>query len=174
MESFVVELNNSMDKNDFNPNDKVFDSIWKEYERVILQSLVTSFGLDFIIRDQHGGDVDTVHNVRKIGDDPEMKYKNTSNEKAYENRGDYDSVAYHKDSRYISINKNVSEKKKSGELTDSYTGKKVTRNANIDLDHTISAKEIHEDRGRVLAGLDGLDLANNEDNLKPTDRSINR
>ena len=52
MESFVVELNNSMDKNDFNPNDKVFDSIWKEYERVILQSLVTSFGLDFIIRDQ--------------------------------------------------------------------------------------------------------------------------
>lgn len=174
MESFVVELNNSMDKNDFNPNDKVFDSIWKEYERVILQSLVTSFGLDFIIRDQHGGDVDTVHNVRKIGDDPEMKYKNTSNEKAYENRGDYDSVAYHKDSRYISINKNVSEKKKSGELTDSYTGKKVTRNANIDLDHAISAKEIHEDRGRVLAGLDGLDLANNEDNLKPTDRSINR
>ena len=174
MESFDVELNNSMDKNDFNPNDKVFDSIWKEYERVILQSLVTSFGLDFIIRDQHGGDVDTVHNVRKIGDDPEMKYKNTSNEKAYENRGDYDSVAYHKDSRYISINKNVSEKKKSGELTDSYTGKKVTRNANIDLDHAISAKEIHEDRGRVLAGLDGLDLANNEDNLKPTDRSINR
>lgn len=174
MESFVVELNNSMDKNDFNPNDKVFDSIWKEYERVILQSLVTSFGLDFIIRDQHGGDVDTVHNVRKIGDDPEMKYKNTRNEKAYENRGDYDSVAYHKDSRYISINKNVSEKKKSGELTDSYTGKKVTRNANIDLDHAISAKEIHEDRGRVLAGLDGLDLANNEDNLKPTDRSINR
>lgn len=174
MESFVVELNNSMDKNDFNPNDKVFDSIWKEYERVILQSLVTSFGLDFIIRDQHGGDVDTVHNVRKIGDDPEMKYKNTRNEKAYENRGDYDSVAYHKDSRYISINKNVSEKKKSGELTDSYTGKKVTRNANIDLDHAISAKEIHEDRGRVLAGLDRLDLANNEDNLKPTDRSINR
>ena len=174
MESFVVELNNSMDKNDFNPKHKVFDSIWKEYERVILQSLVTSFGLDFIIRDQHGGDVDTVHNVRKIGDDPEMKYKNTSNEKAYENRGDYDSVAYHKDSRYISINKNVSEKKKSGELTDSYTGKKVTRNANIDLDHAISAKEIHEDRGRVLAGLDGLDLANNEDNLKPTDRSINR
>ena len=174
MESFVVELNNSMDKNDFNPNDKVFDSIWKEYERVILQSLVTSFGLDFIIRDQHGRDVDTVHNVRKIGDDTEMKYKNTRNEKAYENRGDYDSVAYHKDSRYISINKNVSEKKKSGELTDSYTGKKVTRNANIDLDHAISAKEIHEDRGRVLAGLDGLDLANNEDNLKPTDRSINR
>ena len=41
MESFVVELNNSMDKNDFNPNDKVFDSIWKEYERFILQSLVT-------------------------------------------------------------------------------------------------------------------------------------
>ncbi|MFR2768279.1 MAG: hypothetical protein ACLTAI_08320 [Thomasclavelia sp.] len=39
-------------------------SIWKEYESVILQKdLVTSFGLDFIVQDRHGGDVDTVHNV---------------------------------------------------------------------------------------------------------------
>lgn len=174
MSSFVAALNNGMNAYDVDPEDNIFESIWKEYESVILQSLVTSFGLDFIVHDRHGGDVDTVHNVRQIGIDSEMKYKNVNNENDYENRGAYDSNAYHKDSRYITFNKNVSEKKKNGELTDSYTGKKLERNANVDLDHAVASKEIHEDRGRVLAGLDGLDLANNEDNLKPTDRSINR
>lgn len=174
MSSFVAALNNGMNAYDVDPEDNIFESIWKEYKSVILQSLVTSFGLDFIVHDRHGGDVDTVHNVRQIGIDSEMKYKNANNENDYEKRGAYDSDAYHKDPRYIAINKNVSEKKKNGGLIDSYTGKKFARNANVDLDHAVASKEIHEDRGRVLAGLDGLDLANNEDNLKPTDRSINR
>ena len=174
MSSFVASLNNGMNTHDVDPEDNVFDSIWKEYERVILQSLVTSFGLDFIVHDQYGGDVDTIHNVRQIGKDSKMKYKNANNEKDYENRGAYDSDAYHKDPRYIAVNRDVSQKKKNGTLTDSYTGKKVDRNAKVDLDHAVPSKEIHDDRGRVLAGLDGKDLANNEDNLKPTDRSINR
>ena len=174
MSSFACALNSGMNTNDIDPQDNIFDSIWKEYESVILQSLVTSFGLDFIVKDQHGGDVDTIHNVRQIGNDPQMAYKNAQNESDYNNRDAYDSAAYHKDPRYIAINRNVSEKKKNGELKDSYTGKTVARNANVDLDHAVAAKEIHDDRGRVLAGLDGLDLANNEDNLKPTDRSINR
>lgn len=171
MTAFVAELRNGT-----NPDlkENVFYDIWKEYESVILQSLVTSFGLDFIVHDRHGGDVDTVHNVRQIGIDAEMKYKNANYESDYANRGAYDSAAYHKDSRYIAINKNISEKKKNGELIDSYTGKKLARNAKVDLDHAVASKEVHEDRGRVLAGLSGLDLANNEDNLKPTDRSINR
>lgn len=38
-----------------------------EYERIIWESLVTSFGLDqLLIKDQFGGDVDTIHNVRRI------------------------------------------------------------------------------------------------------------
>lgn len=63
---------------------------------------------------------------------------------------------------------------KNGTLKDAYTGRTVARNVKVDLDHVIAAKEIHDDRGRILAGLDGIDLANNDDNLKPTDRSINR
>lgn len=42
------------------------------------------------------------------------------------------------------------------------------------MDHIISAKEIHEDRGRVLAGLQGEDLANSDENLTPTNRHTNR
>lgn len=64
MNSFVAELNSGFSSE---PDENVFVSIWNEYERVIMQSLITSFGLDFLAHDQHGGDVDTIHNVRQIG-----------------------------------------------------------------------------------------------------------
>lgn len=169
--SFISELKQGPD---ITPDESVFTSIWGEYERVIIESLITSFGLDFLVGDQHGGDVDTIHNVRAMGEDSQLYYKNKKNQSDYQNRGGYNSAEYHKDDRYININRKMSESKKNGTLEDSYTGKKVARNANIDLDHVIAAKEIHDDPGRVLAGLKGTDLANSEDNLKPTDRSINR
>ena len=171
MSEFMAELNNGMVPD---PKENVFASIWNEYERVIIKSLITSFGLDFLVKDQHGGDVDTIHNVRQIGKDSEMSYKNKNNQNDYENRGEYNSVAYHQDSRYKAINKRMSESKKNGTLVDSYTGKKVARNADYDLDHAVSANEIHNDPGRILAGLSGEELANCEENLKPTARSINR
>lgn len=158
-------------------NDDIMDSLFKQYETIIIQSIVTSFGLDFFIKDQHGGDVDTIHNVRKIGIEEQMTYKNKTNRDNYENRQKYDkevSKLYHQDENYISINREFSRQKKEGTLKDAYTGKRVACNANIDLDHVISAKEINDDRGRILSGLSGLDLANCEKNLKPTDRTINR
>ena len=82
------------------PSEPLFTSIFQQYERVLVESLITSFGLDFIIKDQHGGDVDTIHNVRKIGVDDKMTYKSAKNQQNYENRGQYDRVAYHKDQRY--------------------------------------------------------------------------
>jgi hypothetical protein len=171
MDSFVGKLNKNFEPD---PNENIFASVWGEYEKVIMQSLITSFGLDFLVHDQYGGDVDTIHNVREIDKDPRMTYKNSANAADYSNRGDYAPSSYHKDARYIEINKKISESKKNGTLTDSYTGKTVARNSDIDLDHVIAAKEIHDDPGRVLAGLDGKDLANCNENLKPTDRSINR
>ena len=172
MASFVAEVNSDFAP-DIDKNESVFKDVWEQYENVIVQSLITSFGLDFI-QDQHGGDVDTIHNVRQIGKDPKMHYKNAQNATDYAKRGAYDSRKYHQDPRYIAINRKMSESKKNGTLTDAYTGKKVARNAKMDLDHVISAKEIHDDPGRILAGTKGTDLANTKDNLKPTDRSINR
>ena len=77
------------------PDEDVFKGIWEQYERVIIRSLITSFGLDFLVKDQHGGDVDTVHNVRQIGNDPNMKYKNKQNETDYEKREKYDTQHDH-------------------------------------------------------------------------------
>ena len=150
MSSFVAGLNNGFSSD---PEENVFSSIWNEYERVIIQSLITSFGLDFLVHDQYGGDVDTIHNVRKNGKNPDMTYKSAQNEADYTQRGEYNTYEYHQDSRYIDINRKVSESRKNGKLTDTYTGKKVAQNSNIDLDHAISAKEIHDDPGRVLSGL---------------------
>ena len=43
-------------------------------------------------------------------------------------------------------------------LKDAYTGEDVPTNSTSDLDHVMTAKEIHDDRGRSLAGLKGTDL----------------
>ena len=45
--------------------ENVLLSIFKQYEYVVIQSIVTSFGLDFLVKDNLGGDVDTIHNVRE-------------------------------------------------------------------------------------------------------------
>ncbi|MDO5151323.1 MAG: hypothetical protein Q4D76_18345 [Oscillospiraceae bacterium] len=148
--------------------ENVLLSIFKQYEYVVIQSIVTSFGLDFLVKDNLGGDVDTIHNVR------EGIYHNSNNKYDYDNRGEYNSYDYHSDYRYRETNKSVSENRKNGSLVDSYTGEEISRNGKSDLDHVISAKEIHEDAGRVLAGLDGVDLANSPENLQATNPHTNR
>lgn len=155
-------------------NDDIMPSIFKQYERVIVESLITSFALDFLIKDQYGGDVDTIHNVRKVGTDPQMSYKSKINSENYTNRGDYNSHEYHSHKNYKAINREISISKKAGNFKDGYTGDKVAVNGKTDLDHIISAKEIHDDRGRVLAGLKGSDLANSSENLCATNPRTNR
>ena len=150
-------------------------SIIDEYQRIVLESLFTAFGLDaLLVKDQYGGDVDTIHNVRQIGKDKEMEYKNKQNALDYENRGEYNSSEYHQHPNYKATNKEISEKRKAGNLKDGYTGEKIKPNEKTDLDHIVSAKEIHDDPGRVLAEYDGADLANLDENLTPTSPSINR
>lgn len=64
--------------------------------------------------------------------------------------------------------------KENGNLYDSYTGEKIKINDKSDLDHTISASGTHEDQGRILAELDGIQLANTSSNLNATSDSTNR
>ncbi|MDE7326091.1 MAG: hypothetical protein K2N63_07440 [Lachnospiraceae bacterium] len=162
---------------DPDPKEPIMKSIFQQYERVLVESLVAAFGLDFIVRDQYGGDVDTIHNVRQVGKDKQMVYKNAENQKAYENREMYSKqmkAKYDSDGSFTSKREALDQKKKNGTLTDAYTGQKMDRNAKMDVDHVISTKEIHDDPGRILAGLNGIDLANSEENLQATDSSINR
>ena len=154
----------------------VYNSIFEQYERVIMQSLITSFGLDFLVRDQHGGDVDTIHNVRQIGKDEQMQYKNKKNEEAYNNRGKYNRDDFEK---YHSNYKTTYREIENAPLEDEYTGKTIHFYAPSDdiqasLDHIISAKEVHDDRGRVLSGLDSVSLADSPENFAWTNNSLNK
>ncbi|MCV3382655.1 hypothetical protein L8T82_02115 [Campylobacter sp. IFREMER_LSEM_CL292] len=51
-------------------------------------------------------------------------------------------------------------------MYDYITGKIIKPEDNTQLDHVVSAKEIHEDRARILANADGVSLANTPQNLK--------
>lgn len=168
------------------PDEPVMKSLLQQYERVIVESIITSFGLDFLVRDQHGGDVDTIHNVRKVGSDPDMHYKSATNKAAYENRGEYNYDAYHnRNANYQEVRRDAKKQfQATGEpLTDVYTGKKVyfyskgaakgNGDTQASTDHTIPAHEIHNDPGRVLAGLSGEELANSKDNLVFTNSTLN-
>lgn len=172
--NYMVNVSRQFDPD---PSEPIMDSIFQQYERVLVESLITSFGLDFLVNDQHGGDVDTIHNVRQIGQDDQMTYKNVLNQQAYEpykQKESYNSTEYHGHEQYKAKNREIGAQRKDGKLVDAYTGEQIPRNGKSDLDHVISAKEIHKDPGRVLAGLSGPDLANSPENLQATNPHTNR
>ncbi len=155
-------------KNDF--NQARFDKLINDCKKDVINSIVTPFGLGkvFAAYDKVGGNVDTIHNARN------GIYATDGEQNAYKNRGEYDSDKYHKDQNYIDTNRQYSKDRKDGTAVDYMSGQKLNPNESHDLDHVVSAKEIHDDAGRVLAGIDGSKLANTDANLKPTDKTANR
>ena len=162
-EEFLIKF-----KKDF--NQARFDQLVTDCKKDVINSIVTPFGIGHIIAayDKMGGNVDTVHNVR------DGIYATKQEETAYDSRGDYNSDEYHKDKKFIEINKQHSQNRKDGKATDYMTGDKLDQNKSHDLDHIKSAKEIHDDAGRVLAEIDGSTLANTDTNLAPTTAGSNR
>lgn len=144
-----------------------------QYEQVVVRSLITSFGLDKILfADMIGGDVDMILNVRN----KDRGFADKANEEAYNNRGKYDkqkSKDVHADKRYTELSKKNKEAKKAGNLEDAYRGKKFKPNDKTNLDHVISAKEIHDDPARILAGRSTEEAANIPDNLIEIDAIVN-
>lgn len=142
-ENFVKQIDGSYDA-----EANVYNSIFEQYERIVIQSLITSFGLDFLVSDQHGGDVDTIHNVRQIGKDEQMHYKNKKNEETYNNKGNYDGVAYHKGGNFQQKKHEAREQwQATGKnIKDEYTNedigfyghtKSIPPNKKAELDHII-------------------------------------
>lgn len=166
---FVSGIDSNLIVNDKKETKK---SIFKEYERVIIDSLLQTFGLDFIIIDQYGGDVDTIHNLEQVGDNSRMSVKNSDTRHKYEARGEYDSHKYHSDKQYIARNREFSKQRKSGGIQDAYT--KETLHSSHDLDHIISAKSMHDNACVYATSLDPVTLVNSDDNLVPTISSVNR
>lgn len=169
-------------------DDNVLNSLFKEYERVIFRSIITAFGLDLFIKDRYGGDVDTIFNARKVGQDPKMNYKRPENENAFANREEYSHklvegegthfqrikhearLHYGDDNRNNTV-QDIYEDRPLGFLGKS-KGHPTDKSA--ELDHVIAAKTIHDDRGRVLTGISTQELADSEDNLRWTNEHLNK
>lgn len=79
-----------------------------------------------------------------------------------------------KDQRYKDANKAMKEQQKAGNLTDEYTGKDLKLSEKANLDHVESIKELYDNQRRKQANLDVVDLANKEENLKPTNENLNK
>jgi hypothetical protein len=93
MTAFVSQINDNFG---LSGTDSLHKSLFEQYEKTIVNSLITAFGLDIFINDRLGGDVDTIHNVRQVGKG-EMTYKNVQNREAWQNnpaysRGVHDSL----------------------------------------------------------------------------------
>lgn len=140
-----------------------------ELEKTVVHSLTTSFGLDFLLyRDKDGGDVDTVHNARA------GVYATEVERTRYEQRGAYDSDAYHKHPDYIAKGRSDKAAQAAGTLRDSYRDVTMAPNEVRNVEHIVSGNEVHNDPGRVLAEIDGVELANQASNLCATTESINK
>ncbi len=145
--------------------------------------------------------MDTIHNVRNIGSDPKMTYKSEKNSNKYNEYVKQNEYSYihkntktgelckYKEDDYHDRNKSYQAIKHdtrknameftNGVIKDAYTDKDIvfSKYAPPDqkesLDHILAAKTIHDDRGRILSGLNGPDLANSPENLVFTNSSLN-
>ncbi|GFM53522.1 hypothetical protein PSCICE_47890 [Pseudomonas cichorii] len=141
----------------------------EELEKTVITSLTTTFGLDFLLfKDKLGGEVDTIHNVRN------GVWATEAEKQAFERRGEYDSTPYHQHASYIATGQKDKASQAAGTLEDPYRNKVMAAHEQRNLDHVISAKEIHDDAGRVLAGLSGVELANQSSNLQTTHETVNK
>ena len=154
-----------------------------ELHQTMVKSLSTSFGLDFLLfQDKRGGNVDTVHKVREYQQESQKNGKtdiHVSTEMASKltpdgkNREKYDSKTYHVDARYIKRGRQDKELQRQGRLYDAYRNQNMGVHEERQLDHVISASEIHHDAGRILSDLKGVELANQETNFQSTQGYIN-
>lgn len=144
------------------------DQLIDECTKTALQQIIGPFGLSAaMFNDRDGGAVDTIHNAKQGIMTDELKSD-------YENRGEYDSNAAHDgSSAYSKRKKELNDQKNEGTLKNAYSNTVFDADDATALDHVMAAKEIHDDRARVLAELDTADLANIEENLQMTGFSLN-
>lgn len=166
VKALLSELKESFNKNRL-------EQSFEETKQGVLSSIVGPFGLGKILssNDKKGGNVDTVHNVR------ERIYATEEEKKRFEQIDKYNksiSQSVHKNDKYINTNKEYSKSQKTNGVSDAYSHETMGTHDKRDLDHVISAKNIHEDAGRVLAEKRTENLANTRENLVPTSATINR
>lgn len=78
------------------------------------------------------------------------------------------------DEKYRAANEAMKQQHQEGTLTDAYTGKTLTAADKPNLDHVVPRKEIYDNARRKQANIDTANLANKDENLAPTNESLNK
>ena len=88
----------------------------------------------------------------------------------------YDEVSKKvlQDKKFKEKSKELKLQQQEGTLKDAYTGKDLTQNERMNVDHVESRKEIYENKRRKQAGLQTEELANMDENLVATNESLNK
>lgn len=148
-------------------NNNSFNEILGEYKEVILNSLITSFGLDQIIfNDRDGGNVQTIHNAKE-GVYANDTFKERGDRKY--NRDDYATSNYMNGRRKNDFNNNE-------KIYDGYTGRELPKDGRAHLEHIVSAKENHDRVDtRILFEKDEMSkIINQKDNTTYINGSMNQ
>jgi hypothetical protein len=151
------------------------ERLFSDTRRSALQAIAGPFGVGKMLSayDKTGGTVDTVHNARA------GVYATDEAAQKYADRGEYTQRVkedyHHRDPAYKKMSQDSTRDRVEGNVTDAYTGEQMSsqRSDSHSIDHVIAAEEIHNDAGRILAGLDGVELANSSTNLQITSYSTN-
>lgn len=151
------------------------ERLFSDTRRSALQAIAGPFGVGKMLSayDKTGGAVDTIHNARA------GVYAREEAAQNYADRGEYTQRVkenyHHRDPTYKKASQDSTRDRVDDKVTDAYTGEKMSsqRSDSHSIDHVIAAEEIHNDAGRILAGLDGVKLANASTNLQFTSCSTN-
>lgn len=154
--------------------DRNIDDLLSDCRQSALNAIIVPLGLGKFISlyDKLGGNVDTIHNARNNVYASEEERARGDAVQGRNAADPYDSTKAHSHPDYIRKGREAKAKLRDQELVDEYTGKPLNKDRN--QDHVVSAHEVYEDRGRVLAEKDGYDLANMDANLKQTDPCLNK
>lgn len=160
-----------------NYNNKRFDGMLYKCKMDVLRSTLTAFklGAFFAAYDKTGGNVDTIHNVRK------KIYATDTERNAQAEQPDYTKEVHAqtvKDKAFVKAVDQAKVDKAEGTLADYMTGlniseEQTSRQDSQHIDHIVSVKEIYDDPGRILAGKTVAELANDPANLAATVGSLN-
>lgn len=147
-------------------NNNSLNILLYQYKSVVLNSLITAFGLDqLLFRDKDGGNVQTIHNAEH------NVYANDTfrerGERAY-NRNDYAPASYMNARRKRDFQANE-------HIYDCYTGRELPKDGRAHLEHIVSAKENHDRTDlRILFDKEGMSkVINGEKNTAYINGSMN-
>ena len=174
-----VNLNflNSIEKNEIEVLDEgesireksSFNVILKQYENVVFSSLVSAFGLDFLLfKDRDGGDIQTVHNA-KNGVFADDKF-----EKRYEDTKVYNRANYEDKNKMTGYKK---DKFKNNEhIYSGYTGKELKKDGSTHTEHIVSASEYSRDeRVRLFQSEERhKEIINSDSNFTLLESNVNQ